>query len=267
MAGHPLRPPWFRGAFCCGLACGPGRRARRLRSPAASGQNPLPGTGFDCSSDPYGVLGVSRAASDAEIKAAYRRLVKRHHPDAGGDDGRILAINAAWEVLGDADRRRSYDQRRPGAEGPGAATVATGRRPARAVAADEALALWLRQVVAPIDRLLVQVIDPFAAELHALAADPYDDRLMEAFCAYLERSRGRLDRVELLYRSSPCPPGAEAFGLSLYHCLAQVKDALVELDRYTMGYVDSYLRDGREMLREAGQRLVQLQQERRRLSD
>ena len=57
--------------------------------------------------DPYAVLEVSPTATAAEIKAAYRRLVKQHHPDAGGDDQRILALNAAWEVLGDAERRRA----------------------------------------------------------------------------------------------------------------------------------------------------------------
>ena len=58
--------------------------------------------------DPYAVLEVSPTATAAEIKAAYRRLVKQHHPDAGGDDQRILALNAAWEVLGDAERRRAH---------------------------------------------------------------------------------------------------------------------------------------------------------------
>ena len=88
---------------------------------------------------------------------------------------------------------------------------------------------------------------------------------MEAFCAFLSLSQAKLDKVESLYRSRACPAGAQGFALTLYHCLSQVQDALRDLERYTMGYVDSYLRDGRELLREAKRLRSQLLAERRQL--
>jgi len=250
------------------------RAAILLASQARPGPEPAPGANPGATADAipasptdlYAVLGVGADAGSAEIKAAYRALVKRHHPDAGGDAERILALNAAWEVLGDADRRRRYDaSRRPAAA---AARPATGRPAARrssGAASDAQLIAWLQQVYAPIDRLLAQVINPFPAQLRALSADPYDDRLMEAFCGFLEESQARMRKVETLYQAQACPAAARGFGLSLYHCLAQVQDSLAELERYTMGYVDSYLHDGREMLLEARRRRARLHEERRRL--
>ena len=216
--------------------------------------------------DPHDELGVSSHASAEEIKAAYRQLVKQHHPDAGGDDQRMLALNAAWEVLGDAERRRAFDRTRVSRTAAASQDLSQARRAhGQAVSADGALVEWLRQVYSPIDRLLGEVINPFPAQLKALSADPYDDALMEAFCAYLERSVQKLERVKTLFQSLPTPASARGFGLSVYHCFSEVEDALQELERYTMGYVDSYLRDGREMLREAKQRRKRLQDERRRL--
>ena len=216
--------------------------------------------------DPYDELGVSSHASAEEIKAAYRQLVKQHHPDAGGDDQRMLALNAAWEVLGDAERRRAFDRTRASRTAAAPQDLSQARRAhGQAVSADGALVEWLRQVYSPIDRLLGEVINPFPAQLKALSADPYDDALMEAFCAYIEQSQAKLEKVETLYRSMATPASAKGFSLSVYHCLSQVKDAVVELERYTMGYVDNYLHDGREMLREAKQRRTRLQAERRRL--
>lgn len=67
--------------------------------------------------DYYDILGVKSDASEAEIKAAYRKLARKYHPDKNKDAGaeeRFKAINEANEVLKDAEKRRSYDQLRAG---------------------------------------------------------------------------------------------------------------------------------------------------------
>jgi hypothetical protein len=59
----------------------------------------------------YDLLQVSHAATADDIRAAYRRLAREHHPDRGGADGdRMARINQAYEVLSDAERRAHYDQ-------------------------------------------------------------------------------------------------------------------------------------------------------------
>ncbi len=72
------------------------------------------------SKDPYEILGVSRSATPDEIKRAYRRLAKQHHPDRNPGDPtaeqRFKEVQAAYEVLGDPQRRAEYD--RFGAGGP-----------------------------------------------------------------------------------------------------------------------------------------------------
>jgi len=58
----------------------------------------------------YEVLGVKKDASADEIKKAFRRLARKHHPDAGGSEEKFKEINEAYEVLSDAEKRAQYDQ-------------------------------------------------------------------------------------------------------------------------------------------------------------
>ena len=85
--------------------------------------------------DYYAVLGVPRTASQADVKKAYRKLAQRYHPDTAKGDAsaeeRFKEVSAAYEVLGDAAKRKEYDRVRemvasgahfgPGPGGPGGA--------------------------------------------------------------------------------------------------------------------------------------------------
>jgi curved DNA-binding protein len=63
----------------------------------------------------YETLGVTDKATPEEIKAAFRKLAKQHHPDLGGDADKFQQINSAYEILSDPDKRAHYDYmlRRP----------------------------------------------------------------------------------------------------------------------------------------------------------
>ncbi|MCA1731166.1 MAG: DnaJ domain-containing protein [Actinobacteria bacterium] len=65
--------------------------------------------------DLYGVLGLSRAASQDDIRRAFRRLAREHHPDANPEDSRaeerFKEIQQAYEVLSNPEKRREHDQR------------------------------------------------------------------------------------------------------------------------------------------------------------
>lgn len=61
--------------------------------------------------DYYNILGVSKDASDDEIKKAYRKLAHKYHPDKqGGDEKKFKEINEAYQVLSDKSKRQQYDQ-------------------------------------------------------------------------------------------------------------------------------------------------------------
>src|SRR5882762_6112576 len=64
--------------------------------------------------DYYATLGVPKTASEKEIKQAFRKLARKHHPDVNPGDksaeSKFKEINEAYEVLGDPEKRKKYDE-------------------------------------------------------------------------------------------------------------------------------------------------------------
>src|SRR3954469_5847726 len=73
--------------------------------------------------DYYTTLGVPRDASEADIKKAFRKLARQHHPDVAKDkktaEEKFKQINEAYEVLSDPEKRKKYDQLGTGWNQPG----------------------------------------------------------------------------------------------------------------------------------------------------
>lgn len=142
----------------------------------------------------YDTLEIQPEATQVQIKQAYRRLVKRFHPDHNpsleDSHEQMARINAAYEILGDPHQRQSYDQhlrdRHPIAFGD--ASSRTQRQWAAAAAqqqyhqqrhtaqaSDEHLQAWLKWVYTPVNQYLQHILDPLESEIDQLAADPFDD--------------------------------------------------------------------------------------------
>ena len=206
--------------------------------------------------DYYKELGVPRNASKSDIKSAYRLLAKRCHPDTGGSNEKFLAIQTAWETLNDPNKKLIYDQSLYSQEISESNkyedwSLGIKKNNNSSITKDNDIKYWILNTYQPLNKLITQVIKPLNQEIRKLSADPYDDELMENFCKYISESQKKINKVSEVYKSRIVPIPISSLGLDLYHCYSQVQDALDQLDRYTQGYVDNYLFDGKEMMKEA----------------
>ena len=196
------------------------------------------------SKDPYQILKVHPSAKLEEIKKAYRKLVKIHHPDKGGDSAVMLEVNSAWEIL----KKKHKDLNLNKINNSKLYNQNEYKRETNNHSKPEDLKKWFQNVYIPIDKLLGQIINPLGSKIRDLSADPYDEILMDSFCLYLEKSKNKITKIKEIYTSFACPSIIRDFSLDLYHCLSHVEDGINELERYTMGYVDNYLHDGKAMI-------------------
>lgn len=208
----------------------------------------------------YQTLRVNSAATQAEVKRAYRRLVKEFHPDRNPDAQareEMVRINAAYEVLGDRTARQSYDRRQWG-------TVGGGSQPGRhrqsrssrtssahqtAATADERIYCWLTQVYHPLNLEVDRIIDALDEQIDELSADPFDDELMENFVDYIRSCQVFLQRAESAFESQRNPSVLAGVAADLYHCLNQLADGIEELEYFSLNYDDHHLHVGQELFR------------------
>lgn len=213
----------------------------------------------------YETLGISSQATPAEVKQAYRQLVKLYHPDKNlnvpNSHDRIAQINTAYEVLRDPQNRHRYDRQLEPFRRSGPPPTARGRQqnPAGSQSyrskrqtgydADKHFQSWLKRVYAPVNESLILILEPLQGQIDQLAADPFDDQLMEEFQAYLQTCRHWLAQAQHCFHSMPNPTNLAGVAAHLYYCLNQVGDGVEDLEFFTLCYDDRYLHTGQELFR------------------
>jgi molecular chaperone DnaJ len=205
--------------------------------------------------DHYKALELSPKATQQEIKQAYRRLAKQFHPDTCDrhtNEDRMIEINHAYEILGDAQQRQQYDASRDAVHFRGIRSAqGVSVRPRQTIETD--LDLWLHKIYRPLSQAIDQIIQALETEIEDLSADPFDDELMANFQTYLEQCQTLLSRSQNLFESLPNPATVARAARDLYYCLNHLGDGLEQLEWFTLNYSEDYLHTGQELFRRAEQ--------------
>jgi molecular chaperone DnaJ len=208
----------------------------------------------------YQVLQVNSQATQQEIKQSYRRLAKQFHPDKQPETqncDRIIALNAAYEVLSNIKSRRSYDRQQQlqtndfwvSRQAKNAAAQRQYQQQRTSATPEISYQQWLQEIYLPIHRLANKILEPLATEIDNLSADPFDDDLMSDFAAYLDTCDEYWQQAQQKLSSQPNPAQLAGVASNLYYCLNHIGDGIKELKWFTMNYNDQYLHTGQEIFR------------------
>jgi len=113
----------------------------------------------------YEELGLEKNATKSEIKSSYRSLVKKHHPDAGGEKERFLAIQNAWENLNDPIKKAEYDRKIFPSKGSFDSLNENweekfNSKKYNSSIIDKEVERWIKEIYTPINRLISQIFNP-----------------------------------------------------------------------------------------------------------
>jgi molecular chaperone DnaJ len=205
----------------------------------------------------YEILGLQADVSNLEIKRAYRRLVKRCHPDIGHlertlteisrANEHMMRVNEAYETLKDKGRRAEYDSL-IGLNGRSATTV-----PGKMMDptdSDAAREQYLRQAFHPARHNISKLLNRYKKELLDLSQDLYNDQLVEEFANYVDQVEDGLSKAAQLLSSMIIPKSLRPAELMMRYAIAQAADGLEELKRFCQNYDYDHLSMAGNLFRE-----------------
>jgi molecular chaperone DnaJ len=190
----------------------------------------------------YQVLGINTDVSSAEVKRAYRALVKTQHPDAqidGNGNGaheaateEMMCLNEAYETLKDHRRRAEYDLKIGIRK-----DIRSGSAPVfSAVDEDRQREKFLAKVFNPTRLNLAKLLNAYKKEIRELSLDPYDDELLGQFQEYAGKIEAVLRKGSDGVAAEEVPKSLEAAVHMLKNAMAQAADGLDELNSFCLNY-------------------------------
>jgi len=185
----------------------------------------------------YQVLGVDTNVGSAEIKRAYRKLVKSLHPDIGHIEKsvedrdsateRMMRVNEAYSTLMDRSMRSAYDIE-IGISRSSRIFVQVGTM----LNEDETRERLLRQIFHPARQTILRVLNSYPHQLRQLSLDIYDDELVAAFELYVDSFEEALRKGSKAINNEEWPKSLDAAVQMMRYCIAQAADALEEMRRF-----------------------------------
>ncbi len=201
----------------------------------------------------YQILGVEPDVPAGEIKRAYRKLVKSHHPDlehhkrSNSEQEKateqMRVLNEAYETLMDRSRRAYYDR------SIGIMRRGTFAFDSSAISEDQAREIYLSKVFHPARRDIGRVLSAYKKQLRDLSLDIFDDELIAEFAEYVDQLEEVLHRASDSISNESCPRSLEAAIRIMRYSIAQAADALEEMRYFCQNFDYAHLTMAESLIR------------------
>lgn len=207
--------------------------------------------------NPYEILGLTPGVSAADIKKAYRELVKAYHPDLEykkqtelqrrQSKERMQSINEAYATLIDAVKRGHYDATLVARTRAAESTKRAQERAKKTREEDQQREKFLAKIFHPSRRAVVNVLNQYPKSLTKLEQDIYDDDLVTEFGEYVDKLEDTLVKVSSSFADHPAPSSLEPSVQWMRQSLAQAADGLEELRYFCSNYDYDHLSMARNL--------------------